>query len=429
MVSLQIISKILHTHDLSILETYLLPDEAFVGYENELAFIKEHYKKYDNVPDEATFLSSFPEFTLVEVTENDEYLADKLREEYLYYKAVPVVQKVAELLRSDSNAAVEYMLQSVKNLQPNYSLGGVDIISSVQDRYDSYLERGNDGNSWVYSTGFEELDDIIGGIRTKEELFVITARINQGKSWILEKICAHVWQLGFTVGFVSPEMSAESVGFRFDTLFKHFSNKELMWGNSKNDYSEYIDEIKSHKNQFVVATPIDFDRKITVTKLRRWIKQHHLNLLAIDGITYLTDERAKRGDNKTTTLTNISEDLITLSVELELPILIVVQANRNGITTEEEDGTPELEHIKDSDGIGANATHVISLRQKNDDILEIGVKKNRNGPVNKSVKYKWHIDTGEFEYCGDSYTSSKKSEVTRHERQVRPTNKKVDDIF
>ena len=345
---------------------------------------------------------------------------------------MPVVQKVAELLKTDSNAAVEYMLQAVKSLQPNYTLGGTDIIQSVDTRYEAYINRGEDGNTWMYSTGFEELDDIIGGIRTSEELFVIVARINQGKSWLLEKICVHVWQLGFIIGYISPEMSPDSVGYRFDTLYKHMSNKELMWGKNKaeaENYKTYAEELKARKNSFVVATPADFDKKITITKLRRWIKQYKLNLLAIDGITYLTDERGKRGDNMTTTLTHISEDLMSLSCELEIPILVVVQANRGGVTSAEDGGTPELEHIKDSDGIGANASHVMALKQRKDNILEIGIKKNRNGLVNKSVLYYWDIDTGNFEYCDDPGSERQASNKEPKERKVRHEATKEEDAF
>ena len=39
MVSLQILSKVLATKDISIIEDNLLTDEYFVGYEKELEFI------------------------------------------------------------------------------------------------------------------------------------------------------------------------------------------------------------------------------------------------------------------------------------------------------------------------------------------------------------------------------------------------------
>ena len=66
---------------------------------------------------------------------------------------------------------------------------------------------------------------------------------------------------------------------------------DLLWGNSGvDDYETYIKDLKEKQNKFIVATPADFDRRITVTKLRNWVKQYKLDMIAIDGITYLTDE-------------------------------------------------------------------------------------------------------------------------------------------
>ena len=97
MVALQILSKILATGDNSIIEDNLLSEDYFVGYEGEYNFIQNHIKQYGNVPDKITFLHSFPDIELVEVTESDKYLVDTAREEYLYYKSIPVIQKAAAL--------------------------------------------------------------------------------------------------------------------------------------------------------------------------------------------------------------------------------------------------------------------------------------------------------------------------------------------
>ena len=425
MVSLQIISKILATKDSSILEDNLLTRDYFVGYETEYDFIVQHEKDYGDVPDKATFLSKFPDVELVEVSESDKYLVDTIREEYLYYKSVPVVQKIAELLKTDSNAAAEYMVHAVKELQPTYRLGGTDIISQAEERYKQFIDRKENQDEWFFTTGFEELDDLIHGIQREEELFVIFARTNQGKSWVLEKICTHIWELGFNAGYISPEMGANSVGYRFDTLFANYSNRGLMWGKDdidENEYSDYIQDLKQHKNQFVVATPIDFDRKITVTKLRKWIREYKLDILAIDGIKYLSDERYKRGDNLTTSLTNISEDLMALSIELHIPVLVVVQSNRSGVVAEDEDETPDLESIRDSDGISHNASKVLSLRQTKDGVLKMGIKKSRFGSVGGKLNYHWDIDVGEFEFipAEDDAESTEKTE-----KKVREIRKNV----
>ena len=432
MVQVQILSKILNTKDFSIVEKNLLGVEYFTGYEEEFKYIQEHYNKYGKVPDSITFLEKFPDFDIIDVKESNTYLVDKIKEEYLYNKSVPVLQKASELYKEDANKAVEYILNSFKDIQPNYDLKGTNIIENSLQRYDDYIDRKNNQDKWYFSTGLKELDEITHGIQRGEEFFVIFARVNQGKSWILEKMCVSVWSQGFNVGYISPEMTASSIGYRFDTLYKNFSNSSLVWGNRSDkdkEYKEYLAELSKHKNKLIVSTPNDFGKKITVSKLRNWIKQYELDMIAIDGITYLSDERYRKGDNKTTSLTNISEDLMSLSVEMKIPILAVIQANRGGVI--EDEGTPELENIRDSDGVSHNASKVLSLKQKFG-ILEIGIKKQRNGRVGDTLKYSWDIDKGTFEWIPSTEdTPEELKEATEEKVQEQKDRFKNDagDIF
>lgn len=432
MVSLQIISKILATQDNSIVEDNLLTEEYFTGYTDEFNFIQDHLKKYNNVPDTATFLAKFPEIELVEVTESDRYLVDTIREEYLYYKSVPVIQKAAELLKTDSNAASEYLINEMKNLQPNYDIGGIDIINDAQLRFDEFLQRKEHQEKWFFTTGFQELDDLIHGIQRGEELFVLFARVNQGKSWILEKMCTHIWQIGYNVGYISPEMGATSIGYRFDTLVNHYSNSALMWGKSdvsEDEYREYIDDLKKRENKFIVATPIDFDKKITVSKIRNWVTQYKLDIVAIDGITYMSDERYKRGDNKTTSLTNISEDLMELSIEMSIPILVVVQANRTGVVEKGKTDTPELESIRDSDGISHNASKVISINQREYGVLDMVIKKQRFGVVGGKLTYNWDINVGDFTWVPTLDDATSQPIKEEGIKKLKKKYKDAEDVF
>lgn len=432
MVALQIISKILLTKDCSILEKNNLTKDYFVGYQDEIQFILDHIKQYGAVPDKATFLSHFNKINLVDVEESDRYLVDTIREEYLYYKSIPVIQKAAELLKTDSNAAAEYLVSAMNDLKPTYS-GGIDIVADADLRYEQFLERRKNQDGWFFTTGFEELDSLIHGIQRGEELIVIFARINNGKSWILEKICTHVWEIGFNVGYISPEMGPSSIGYRFDTLHNNFSNTGLMWGKdeiSEDVYKSYIDDLKKRDNKFLVATPKDFGNEITVSKLKNWVKQYKLDLIAVDGITYMTDERYKRGDNKTTSLTNISEDLMSMSVELGIPVLIVVQANRGGVAVNEEDeNAPELDKIKDSDGMGANASKVISLRQLKDNVLRLEIKKQRFGPVGGKLNYQWDINTGVFTNIPSIDDAQPRQTSEKKVKDVKKQYKDKEDVF
>ena len=427
MVALQILSKVLTAHSDALIKDNLLTADYFTGYSDEYNFILEHVERYGNVPDKETFLAEFPDFEIVEVTESDKYLIDKIREEYLYTRIVPVIQKSADLLKSDSNESAEYLLTQLKQLRPNYGIGGTDIVADAESRYEQYVDRKNNQDNWFFTTGFEELDDVIHGLQRGEELVVIVARTNQGKSWIAEKMCTHVWQLGFNVGYISPEMSANSIGYRFDTLYRNYSNKGLTWGKSEvneSAYKEYLGGLKNNTNKFMVATPVDFDRKITVTRIRQWVQQYELKLVVIDGITYIQDERYRRGDSKTTSLTNISEDLMSLSVEMGIPIIVVVQANR-GAVSDEKKNTPELENIRDSDGIAFNASKVISIRQMADSVLKLEIKKQRFGRVGGTLCYNWSIDTGEFDFI-PSYDDAESASTTK--QKVERLKKKYNDV-
>lgn len=442
MVQIQLLNKIIKSRSMDIVFLNDLVSDHFGEYSNEFNFIFDHYQRYGNVPDMATMLDKFPEFDIVDVEESDEYLVDTIREDLKYRLTVPILTKAAEMLKTDSNAAVDYIVSSLSTIGKGDFNVGIDIISNSKLRLDEYLEKKNATTPWMFPTGFKELDDAIGGIAPKEEFIVIVARTNQGKSWVLCKIAEHNWKFGSNIGYISPEMSANAIGYRFDTLNGHFSNFSLYTGKDVDGYEDYLNKISENaKDKFIVATPMDFNKKITVAKLRNFCLSNDVGMLFVDGITYISDERYRKGDNKTTSLTNISEDLMSLSCELKIPIIVVVQANRNGF--DENGDVPSLESIRDSDGIAHNATKVLSIRNR-DGKLKIEVVKARNCPVGAKLKYDWNIDTGEFEFnsLGDSLDEGTHSSSNNADRYTKrndneqpvinqqPLRRKVaDDLF
>jgi replicative DNA helicase len=394
MVELQILSRVLKDKNLSLLTLNNITDDYFITYQSEYEFIRDHVQKYGNVPDKETFLAKFPDFTVVEVAETDKYLIDTFNEEHLYAKAVPVVNKIAELMQTDANAAIEYLGSQLENLRVRSAVIGTDIISQARKRYEEYEEMRSNPEKFQIATGFHQLDNIIGGWRRGEELVVMFARTGQGKSWLLIKSLQHAWRLGYRVGLIEPEMSDVKTGYRFDTLYGHMSNRSMVRGEDLPDYGAYISDLEKRETPFFVVSPKEFNRRITVSKLRSFIQTNNIDILGIDGISYLTDERMRRGDNRTSQLTNISEDLMDLSIELKVPIIVVAQSNREGA---KDDEAPGLENIRDSDGIAYNCSVAISARQK-DSKMELNVRKNRNGVTGDKLSYLWDIDTGNFTF-------------------------------
>ena len=381
MVEMQVLSKVLNNKDISLITNNNLTEDYFLNYVDEYNFILNHYARYGNVPDLETFLDKFPDFQVVKVSENDEYLITTIREEAQYAKTVPIINKVADLLQTNAYDAVDYLRSVLPTLDISKDNIGANIIKNATDRYNEYLERAN-GNNKLLSTGFLELDEIVGGLNRGEEFVVIVARTGEGKTWVLLKMLEELWKNKLSVGLIEPEMSYNKIGYRFDTLNANISNTSLLRGNDNIDYKPYIDRLNKNKTPF-------------------------------DGISYLRDERGKKSDNKTTSLTNISEDLMNLSISLGIPIICVVQSNRTGAGTE---NAPELDSIRDSDGIAYNASMILAIKQKEPGI-EIVVRKNRNGMRDGKVLYAWDIDKGKFIYVPSNDDSVSNDEQIQTQRK------------
>ena len=395
MTELQVISRVLNQQSSAIIENNNITDDYFITYPEEYQYIKQHKEQFGNVPDKETFLARFPNFQIIDVRETDDYLIDTFNEEHLYSLTVPIINKTAELVQTDARMAMEYLQAELpKLLMNNTRKIGNDIIKNSKERLEEYENKKINQDKFFIPTGFRELDNIIGGLSCSEELVVIFARTGVGKSWVLIKILQNAWLEGNRVALLEPEMSATKTGYRFDTLNRNFSNMKLLRGVDEDGYESYIGELEKNDTPFYILHPKDFARKVSVSKLKNFCKSNHIDILGIDGISYLYDERKEKGDNRSTMLTNISEDLMDLSIELGIPVLVVCQSNREGA---KEEDSPNIENIRDSDGIAYNASLIISAKQKEEG-LQLSIKKNRNGKNGDNLIYTWDIDRGTFNY-------------------------------
>ena len=395
MTELQVISRVLNQQSSAIIENNNITDDYFITYPEEYQYIKQHKEQFGNIPDKETFLARFPNFQIIDVQETDDYLIDTFNEEHLYSLTVPIINKTAELVQTDARMAMEYLQAELpKLLMNNTRKIGNDIIKNSKERLEEYENKKINQDKFFIPTGFRELDNIIGGLSCSEELVVIFARTGVGKSWVLIKILQNAWLEGNRVALLEPEMSATKTGYRFDTLNRNFSNMKLLRGVDEDGYESYIGELEKNDTPFYILHPKDFARKVSVSKLKNFCKSNHIDILGIDGISYLYDERKDKGDNRSTMLTNISEDLMDLSIELGIPVLVVCQSNREGA---KEEDSPNIENIRDSDGIAYNASLIISAKQKEEG-LQLSIKKNRNGKNGDNLIYTWDIDRGTFNY-------------------------------
>lgn len=409
MVEQSLICKVLDAPDLEILHSNGVIAEMFLTSRDEVEFIINHYNTYKQMPDKVTFLEHFKEFQMLEVTESTDYLVYKLKEAYTYTKLTPIIQNTADLVREDSIKAIQYIQEQLEALQKEVPVSrnkdGYDIVANAKDRLAEYKKRCEVKGLIGIPTGIDKLDELTNGWMWGEELVVVTGRTNVGKTWIGEYFAVVAWKLGYKILFYSGEMSKEMVGFRFDTLNKHFSNMGLLNGAHtlgakrdteggkflQEDYENYINQL-SQKSGFIVVTPDDFEgRKPNADEIKSLAIKHGADMIVVDQLSLMSDKR--RADTPRIAYNNISEDLFLVSKELKKPILLMAQANREAVKNRKKGESPELHDLAESDGVGQNATRVLSLSVI-DGTLKISIKKNRYGMNNKEVLMIWDINTG-----------------------------------
>lgn len=404
---LQILNKVLQNKDYSLVSLNNLTEDYFFNYKAEFNYIKNHYETYGSVPDKLTFLNNFPDFDMVEVSEPNSFLLEQLVKDYNTGYLATRFNDIKKLLETgQTDKAVDYFMRSVDNLHVGSTLQSTDLIRD-HSRYDRFLDRTSDMSQYYISTGFKELDAIIGGIDRKNENMVIAARTGIGKSWTLIKIAVAASQQGLTVGIYSGEMTADKVGYRVDTLLGHIDNIAITRGKGyiTKRYKEYMDSlVSSGYGPIKVLTPADINGPATVDALRAFIEKEHLDILLIDQYSLLEDNSHAKALWER--VGNISKSIKNLQVMKQIPIVSVSQMNR----TKNEDDSQDTTQIGLADRIGQDATLVIMLSRE-DDRLTLNTVKVRDGGDGKKLTYHADFNTGEFLYLPEELndTDAKKA--------------------
>lgn len=422
MVQLQLLNVILDKKDSSIILFNNLSDEYFCDYPNEYNYIKSHLNEYGTIPDKVSFLDKFPDFEVLQVNEPTSYLLNELYNDYNTRFLAKTFNSVRHLLENGkTEEAMKVYLNASKDLSKAVPLDCVDITQNTS-RYDSYVDKCQDFSHYYIKTGFNELDDLIGGWDKSEELATIAARPGVGKSWILLKMAIAALEQGLKVGLYSGEMSERKVGYRFDTLVSHLSNSSLLRGNInvEGEYKQYIDSLKTrYKGSLKVLTPTMINGPAGVTALRAFVEKEKLDILFVDQHSLLEDDR--KAKNPVEKAANISRDLKNLQVLKQIPIIAVSQQNRS-----EFNNSPSTANIAQSDRISQDSTIVIFIEQK-DGVLTLHLTKARDSVNDKHLKYVCDFDKGIFQFLPNDGTDARACEKLKDE--FESDNCLEDDVF
>lgn len=122
------------------------------------------------------------------------------------------------------------------------------IKNSAADRLEAYRKvKADPGIIKAIPTGFSAIDDMNGGFRAGELIYVI-GRKGDGKSVALLNFGYHAWSQGFNVIIFTLEISKEDYERRFDARAAGVSSNGLKMGKMDEEeekmYEDYIENLK-----------------------------------------------------------------------------------------------------------------------------------------------------------------------------------------
>lgn len=373
-----------------------------------LDFVMNRYSKNGAVT-LGELMAQFPDFPagdLSEVSRDEDFLVYRVKESFVYGQLSQAIIEGQNKFPDDGIQLLGFLedkIDMLRNLIPMQA--DYDVIEHAAERQEKYLKTSNDPNAFI-PTGFKEIDAIIGGWSKSGELASILARMGMGKTWLLIYSCITAWSAGFKCGFVSIEMGKDDIGYRMDTLISGISNSALRRGDAVDmkQYNAYIESLKG-KSGILLRGKKDFKGHITPTKIRNWIETQKLDIVFLDGISYIENERVNAGNkSEASSTTDVAEDLMSVSTDTHCPIIVTHQANRSGA---DKSQNPGLESARGSDGVNINASFVASVAYPEDShrVLCLEVLKCRYGLTGTKFNYNWDPDRGYMESRGEVNTS------------------------
>lgn len=159
----------------------MLTSSHFVQTANEFKFLSEYVDKYKSVPDKETFISKFPNWSFINVNEPTRALIDVIREEELFRRGVKVFNETSAIFEKDANEGAKHLIQAVKDLEPNYTVSGLNVAKQARERFEEWDKKVKQENPPFIPIKFKELNDVLYGLQRGNDLIVFNSRISNGK--------------------------------------------------------------------------------------------------------------------------------------------------------------------------------------------------------------------------------------------------------
>ncbi len=349
--------------------------------------------------------------TTVATSANAEEYGEIIKESATRRGLISAAREITELAFNETTPIDEVIDKSEKQVfdvaQVGMKANFVHIKDLLKDAYERAERADNDEAYLGVSTGFKDLDDLLGGYQ-KSDLIVLAARPSVGKTSLALDMMRHAsLAQGKTVAFFSLEMSKTQIMDRLLGMQSGIPFWEIRTGRlSDKKFMKLADTMGelADANIFIDDQAGQHINALR-TKARRLAMEKGLDIIFVD---YLQLMHGNNKESRTLEVGEISQGLKNIAKELDVPVVALSQLSR---AIEQRQGRrPQLSDLRESGSIEQDADVVMFIDREetwnpdteNKGIAELVVAKHRNGPTGY-IKLAFVADIASFRnlYKGD----------------------------
>lgn len=252
--------------------------------------------------------------------------------------------------------ALDLVASTVARMEATVAASAKKRAITYAKAEESQLDELNKPKQRIHSTGFEALDNAVGGFR-RGDLIVIAGRPGMGKTSCAFSFASAAADRGYPTGMLSMELNEKTGQAR---LFAGKSGVPL-----EDIVNDRLTEVQIQKRHELLGHAsgwplwIRYDSNMSLTDIRaeatRMKRHHDIGCIFIDQLNWIKPPKAANRDGA---VGEITRTLKNIAMELNIAIVLLHQLNRD-VEKRGASKKPQLSDLRDSGNVEQDSQVVL----------------------------------------------------------------------
>lgn len=353
-------------------------------------FIQEYTEKYKQVPSieqikaETNLVVEVKQLNKAEIS----YAADEIST-FCRHKAIEqAILASPKLLEKQDFGKLEDNIKKAISIGLQKDLG-VDYFSNIEQRLRETQDTGS-----AISTGWMELDELLGGGILRQEMLLFGGSSGSGKSVMMSNLAVNFLEKKLNVLYISLELSERVVAKRFDSMITGLGQSEIF-----KQMTRVAVEIQKSSLEMGKLHIKRMPESITkANDIRSYLKEFEMthgyipDLIIIDYLDCMASNRNISVEDVFTKDKFVSEEVRSIGFDFDCVVCSASQLNRGAVNEKETHS-----HSSIAGGISKIFTvdnfviieQTDQMRAKGEYRLKL-MKTRSSGGVGKTILLKWN---------------------------------------